>query len=88
MNILPAGPISGETKSNIEPDLTLMLGNRIEHTKRIIKGYDSNGKSTINQYSILSDLGEGSFGVVKLIMENETSRKFAMKMFSKSRLRK
>jgi [calcium/calmodulin-dependent protein kinase] kinase len=44
--------------------------------------------STINQYSVHKELGEGSFAIVKLVKDNETNQKYAMKMFSKSRLRK
>jgi serine/threonine protein kinase len=60
----------------------------IKYTNKIIKGEDSIGRSTLNQYSIIVDLGEGSFGQVKLAIENETMQKYAMKVFSKSRLRK
>lgn len=65
-----------------------MLPSNIKYTNRIIKGEDSQGNSTINQYSVEGDLGEGSFGQVKLVTDNEVQQQFAMKQFSKSRLRK
>lgn len=53
-----------------------------------VAGKDSQGKNTINNYSILEILGEGSFAQVKLVLENETQQRYAMKQFSISRLRK
>eukprot|EP00347_Sterkiella_histriomuscorum_P005259 403357278 len=46
------------------------------------------GFHTINQYSIIKELGQGSYGVVKLVQKNETLEKFAMKMFWKSKLKR
>ena len=66
----------------------MLKANGITYTNRIIKGEDSYNKSCINQYSIHGDLGEGSFGQVKLVIENETGQQYAMKQFIKSRLRK
>ena len=65
-----------------------MLPEGITYTNRIIKGQDCNNKQTINQYSMIKSLGEGSFGQVKLGLENEIGRKFALKMFSKQGLKK
>jgi len=52
----------------------------------MIKGKDHLGKSTINQYSIEKPLGEGAFGKVYHVHENETHEDFAMKVYSKSTL--
>ena len=42
----------------------------------------------INQYRILSTLGEGSFGKVKLAMDTKTKEMYAIKIMSKKRLKK
>ena len=34
------------------------------------------GYHTINQYSVIKELGSGSFGVVKLVQKNESCEKF------------
>jgi hypothetical protein len=44
----------------------------VTYTDRIIRGEDNLGNKTVNQYSILNDLGEGSFGLVQLALQNET----------------
>ncbi|KAH8150009.1 uncharacterized protein LAJ45_06162 [Morchella importuna] len=41
----------------------------------------------INQYTIKQEIGRGSFGAVHLV-EDQTGKRYAMKEFSKSRLRK
>ena len=48
-----------------------MLPEKITYTTRIIKGEDSQGYKTVNKYSIQQELGEGSFGSVKLAYDNE-----------------
>ncbi len=59
---------------------------KVVETSRIIRGIDCNvsqnnhdwlkGYHTINQYSIIKDLGAGAFGEVKLVHKNETLEKF------------
>ena len=75
---------------NTEADLDIkeILGSTIPYTNRIIKGEDNFKNSTINQFSVLDELGEGAFGLVKLCKENETQQKFALKMYSKSVMKK
>lgn len=46
------------------------------------------GRKTINQYTLLDKLGQGSFGKVKLAIKNDTKEKFAVKIFRKSLLKK
>ena len=48
-----------------------------------IRGKDHLNQKTINQYSIVRELGQGSFGTVYLVHVNETHEDFAMKVFSK-----
>ena len=42
----------------------------------------------INQYRILSSLGEGSFGKVKLAMDVKTKEMYAIKIMSKKKLKR
>lgn len=46
------------------------------------------GKRKLNQYIITSDIGRGSFGVVQLAKDEVTGQEYAVKEFSKMRLRK
>lgn len=66
------------------------IGEALEHevtvSEYLIRGKDHLGKSTINQYSIERELGEGSFGKVYHVHENETHEDFAMKVYSKQTL--
>ena len=55
-------------------------------TNSIIIGTDSDGYTTVNQYSILKNIGEGSYGKVKLCRSNNTY--FAVKVIYKALLRK
>ena len=90
----PAGPVSGTDAAAAththcgEECVSSLLPPSITYTGRIIKGEDNSGKPTLNQFSIEGDLGEGSFGAVKLVTQNETNEQYAMKSFIKSRLRK
>lgn len=49
----------------------------------LIRGKDHLDQKTINQYSIVRELGEGAFGKVYLVHVNETHEDFAMKVYSK-----
>lgn len=55
-------------------------------TQNLIVGTDSEGNTTINQYSILRKIGEGSYGKVKLCSSGASY--FAMKVINKELLRK
>ena len=55
-------------------------------TQNVIVGIDSQGNTTINQYSILRKIGEGSYGKVKLCSSGTSY--FAMKVINKQLLRK
>ncbi|RPB15996.1 kinase-like protein [Morchella conica CCBAS932] len=48
---------------------------------------DGGQGARINQYTIKQEIGRGSFGAVHLV-EDQTGKRYAMKEFSKSRLRK
>lgn len=55
-------------------------------TYRVTIGTDTYGNTTVNQYSILKKIGEGSYGKVKLCTCK--SRYYAVKVINKSLLRK
>lgn len=45
------------------------------------------GKKKINQYIVMKEIGKGSFGKVKLVLNTEQQNKpYAMKALSKARL--
>ena len=46
------------------------------------------GKRKLNQYVLTKDIGKGSFGVVQLAKDEESGKEFAVKEFSKNRLRR
>ena len=46
------------------------------------------GKRKLNQYVLQRDIGRGSFGVVQIAKDEDTGREYAVKEFSKMRLRK
>ena len=45
------------------------------------------GNGMINQYRILSSLGEGAFGKVKLAIDTKTNTIYAIKIMNKKRLK-
>ena len=47
-----------------------------------------NGKRKLNQYVLTHDIGKGSFGIVQLAKDEDSGKEFAVKEFSKMRLRK
>jgi serine/threonine protein kinase len=47
----------------------------------------SQGIEMVNQYRIISQLGEGSFGKVKLAIDSKTNTSYAIKIMNKKRLR-
>jgi hypothetical protein len=69
--------------------------NSSQHAPREVKetpnaGYQDlpDGKRKLNQYVLTSDIGRGSFGTVQLAKDQSTGREYAVKEFSKMRLRK
>ena len=38
----------------------------VAETSNVVHGHDTSGNKTVNQYSIIRKLGEGSYGKVKL----------------------
>ena len=58
----------------------------VKETHEAVKGKDSNGNTTVNQYTILKNLGEGAYGKVKLATSN--GKKYALKIYNKGLLRR
>ena len=46
------------------------------------------GKKQINQYLVVSKLGEGKFAKVKKVMNTVTKEKFAMKIINKTKMKR
>lgn len=59
-----------------------------KETHDVIRGLDSNHNEIINQYTVLSDLGEGSFSTVKLFFDNNNQVYYATKILNKKDLAK
>lgn len=57
-----------------------------KETHEIIKGLDNEGNKVINQYTLLSELGSGSFSKVKLCIDIKTHIYYAAKMIRKKEL--
>lgn len=57
-----------------------------KETHEIIKGLDNEGNKVINQYTLLSELGAGSFSKVKLCIDIKTHTYYAAKMIRKKEL--
>mmetsp|Transcript_47516 Transcript_47516/g.54705 ORF Transcript_47516/g.54705 Transcript_47516/m.54705 type:complete len:377 (+) Transcript_47516:47-1177(+) len=63
---------------------------QVKETTTVIRGKDNEGRSTVNQYTIVRALGEGSYGKVKLCMTSEGDQEeyFGLKIFKKNLLRR
>ena len=59
-----------------------------KETHNIIRGIDINGNEIINQYTVLLDLGEGSFSRIKLFIDNNTNIQYAAKIINIKELEK
>ena len=56
-------------------------------SRSVISTKQRDGKKKINQYIVMKDIGKGSFGKVKLVLNTYDSNKpYAMKILSKSKL--
>jgi serine/threonine protein kinase len=54
----------------------------------VIKGTDSDGNKVINEYAVLTELGKGSYGKVKLAVNTKTNTLCAIKIINRARLLK
>ncbi|KAL0491209.1 calmodulin dependent protein kinase kinase [Acrasis kona] len=58
------------------------------HTTEAHSGVTNNGKKTLNDYILLDKLGSGSYGKVKLCLNEVTGKYYAMKIINRSLLNK
>ncbi|KAL9653637.1 hypothetical protein ABK040_009114 [Willaertia magna] len=56
-------------------------------TSVVSLGYDEEGNKTINEYTLITTIGKGSYGKVKLCMDS-SNRPYAIKMMNKSTLKR
>ena len=70
-------------------DSFLSIANHnVVDTDQVIKGEDTDGNKRINQYTVIGDLGRGSYAKVKLVMHEETDAPYALKIMNKSMLKR
>lgn len=68
--------------------------NSSQHTREVKETLDATsrslpgGKRKLNQYILTNDIGRGSFGIVQKAKDVDTGAEYAVKEFSKMRLRK
>ena len=61
---------------------------KVVETEEMQKTLDADGNKKINQYSVVGDLGRGSYAKVKLVLHEDTDVPFALKVINKSLLKK
>lgn len=59
----------------------------VKETTIAIKSRSKDGAKKMNEYKLLQTLGKGSYGKVKLAINEKTSKKYAIKIFHKSILK-
>jgi len=57
-----------------------------KETHELIRGIDNENNEIINQYTLLSEIGEGSFSKVKLCVDVKTQKYYAAKVIKKKEL--
>jgi len=60
----------------------------VKNTNEVRKATDFEGNKTINEYSIIAELGRGAYGKVKLAVNNYTNDTCAVKIMKKSILKR
>eukprot|EP01059_Diplonema_ambulator_P017133 TRINITY_DN29117_c0_g1_i1.p1 TRINITY_DN29117_c0_g1~~TRINITY_DN29117_c0_g1_i1.p1 ORF type:complete len:613 (+),score=139.33 TRINITY_DN29117_c0_g1_i1:32-1870(+) len=77
----------GETVEDSSTDGTL-IDTHVVMRGKVVKGNSLSGTKMVNQYEILDELGEGGYGKVKLVLNTQTGRLYAMKIIDKIKLSK
>jgi [calcium/calmodulin-dependent protein kinase] kinase len=77
--------LKGNTNAVITPEEQL---NEVRITTLNKKGRTANGKMVINGYVLMHKLGQGSYGVVWLAASRQHSKKYAIKVVSRTLLKK
>eukprot|EP01059_Diplonema_ambulator_P022194 TRINITY_DN3720_c0_g2_i1.p1 TRINITY_DN3720_c0_g2~~TRINITY_DN3720_c0_g2_i1.p1 ORF type:complete len:532 (+),score=211.70 TRINITY_DN3720_c0_g2_i1:46-1641(+) len=60
----------------------------IEEANKLIKGRDEEGGFTLNDYRIITTIGQGAYGRVRLCVHNKSQQTYAVKFLSKTLLMK
>eukprot|EP01064_Diplonema_japonicum_P001943 TRINITY_DN11281_c0_g1_i2.p1 TRINITY_DN11281_c0_g1~~TRINITY_DN11281_c0_g1_i2.p1 ORF type:complete len:920 (+),score=172.70 TRINITY_DN11281_c0_g1_i2:44-2803(+) len=60
----------------------------VKETKTMVVGEDEDGSKKINEYAVVTELGRGAYGKVKLVVHVQTEQYFAIKIMKKSVLQK
>ena len=74
--------------SGKEPDRNVRIKSHVVETDTVHKGEDDEGNKMINKYAMITELGRGAFGKVKLVVHNETQQNYAIKIMNKATLSK
>eukprot|EP01062_Namystynia_karyoxenos_P060436 TRINITY_DN5201_c0_g1_i3.p1 TRINITY_DN5201_c0_g1~~TRINITY_DN5201_c0_g1_i3.p1 ORF type:complete len:1118 (+),score=372.55 TRINITY_DN5201_c0_g1_i3:147-3500(+) len=82
-----AGTLDKDTKQKMEKPGSDASHGVLETTK-VTKGEDEAGNKTINEYTVLTELGRGAYGKVKLVVHVKTEKHYAIKIMNKSVLSK
>lgn len=61
---------------------------QVKETSTIEKNHDAEGRTTLNQYTFVKKLGEGTYGKVKLAVGASESEKYAVKIIRKDVLKR
>ena len=69
------------------PNNFSQVSRKVKETFVAIKSRAKDGARKLNEYKILQTLGKGSYAKVKLAINENTSKKFAVKIFKKSILK-
>eukprot|EP01061_Rhynchopus_euleeides_P003558 TRINITY_DN12828_c0_g3_i2.p1 TRINITY_DN12828_c0_g3~~TRINITY_DN12828_c0_g3_i2.p1 ORF type:complete len:663 (+),score=262.09 TRINITY_DN12828_c0_g3_i2:105-2093(+) len=60
----------------------------IEEAQKLLKGRDEEGQFALNEYRIITTIGQGSYGKVRLCVHNKSNQNYAIKFLSKDKLSK
>ena len=69
---------------NLQAEIGQQYVHEVVECDYYVRGKDHLGCKTINQYSVIKELGAGAFGTVYKVKINETHEDMAMKIYSKS----
>eukprot|EP00754_Rhynchopus_humris_P049617 Rhum_TRINITY_DN8497_c0_g1::Rhum_TRINITY_DN8497_c0_g1_i1::g.28243::m.28243/K07359/CAMKK2; calcium/calmodulin-dependent protein kinase kinase 2 len=61
---------------------------QIEEAQELLKGRDEDGQFALNDYRIITNIGQGAYGKVRLCVHNKSNQNYAVKFLSKEKLAK
>eukprot|EP01062_Namystynia_karyoxenos_P060434 TRINITY_DN5201_c0_g1_i1.p1 TRINITY_DN5201_c0_g1~~TRINITY_DN5201_c0_g1_i1.p1 ORF type:complete len:1113 (+),score=233.75 TRINITY_DN5201_c0_g1_i1:118-3456(+) len=83
-----AGQGKQSTSASVPADNNTASPRSVVETQKVRRGEDEQGNKTINEYSVLTELGRGAYGKVKLVVHMNTNLHYAIKIMNKSVLSK